>query len=136
MIKIGHHQFLYIFKFKVGYGERKFKITDKGKTLTGNEKIWILFVATMKDKKLSEKPTSVVYLIQLNSIFRNHFNICLSKRRQSRNSSTTRNTKNCKSRRSKTQSRSLPRTVCHPWQMSSQNLKGSQLRQERQSSGT
>lgn len=55
--------------------KNKFKIINKIKHL------FELFLAPMKDKKSSEKSFSVIYLIQVNSIFGNHFNVCLNKKR-------------------------------------------------------
>lgn len=87
-----------------------------------------LFLATMKDKKSSEKSFSVIYLIQVNSIFRNHFNVCLSKRRQLRNSSTTRNTKKpAYSEEINSRVGVCPGLFANPWQTNNQNFKGSQL---------
>lgn len=76
----------------------------------------------------------MVYLIKLNSSFKNHFNTCVGKGKQSRNFSTTRNSRNCRSTRtSRTWSRSLPGSVCQSLINSDQNLIGSQLGHEKQS---
>lgn len=81
----------------------------------------------MKDKKSSEKSFSVIYLIQVNSIFGNHFSVCLSKKRRLRNSSTQKHKKTAYSEEINSTVGVYPGLFANPWQTNDQNLKGSQL---------